>query len=750
MMKNHFSLPLLILIHLSGPGAYAQGINNIPGDLADLTGDDGVTSENVVQSNPTASSESSASTSTKSVTKREVRVEVRKNWESYKQNYQKAMTDFYGLAYDAQYKADQYELKKSAAVTEAKTAEQDALQAEAASEAAQKALEKRQKDLDALKAKVPSRKLEGDYDKTNAFLEQERQRKIAALTTEVAGLDTAAKSADESAKTLRLKSEALKGDPDTKPEVRAAKEEMTAAKTAYEAGKTSVKTAETELSQHADDAKFAGGIQETRGGWLFGGRNKTKKLLKETNNLSSTVGSLQNDSKAAAEAKFLEKHGLTVAPDIRKLEPKPNPTQPPVTPSVAVVIPSADEIQKMDITGIQKLTPEQIKGMTPSAIVAMNQDRIQALNQKQIEALTDKQIQALSKDKIAQFCDSQVPFFTSEQIAVLNDEQLIALNEIQPLSGEKLTDAQKALLAKAADDKKKGQEKQQKETCDIAAAALAKIMMEEKGQKPFSDLVRLAQLKMAFRLANAPSTPTTIEQYLNASHLQNIRKDSDFQGKIKDSYEKYGIAGDYEFLKNKGLFKSEVKSLNYNGESALRLDNQSASAAVLYLAMQDGKKGEKSKTPLDFNESDAAAVWALNKFSENQSGSMNRNLMSFNTQVCQMVQLGGKNDACGTVGGTNDGKRFNLKTNTAILEDYQAKSTAFEKQVSSAVEKAGENARLCFTEKCGEKVPVLRNDAVEAAKRALLKTMMSGPTSKKIDYANTHSVNGVITIRMMK
>ena len=751
MMKNHFSLPLLILVALSQPLAFAQGITNIPGDESLNLIENSADGSGEAPTETISSDASVTANSTKSISKREVRVEVRKNWEGNKKAYQQVMTDFYGLAYEAQYKSDQYYKKWQEVKIQGDKAKRDAAQAEAESKRAMEALERGQKELEALKKNPPASKLGNEYQKTNAFLEQEWRKKIASLTQNVANLDSAAKASQATATDLRTKSNNLSGNPDEQAEVKTAKEEMTAAKTAYEAGKETVKNAETALSKQAEDANFAGGIKETRGSWLFGGRNKTKKLSKETDqkNLKSTTGSLEKDAQDAAEANFLAKNGLTVAPDIRKLEPKPAPK--PVVPSVQVVIPTADEIKSLDADGIKKLTPDQIKGITPAVIGALTAAQIGALGKEQIEALTAPQIQALTLEQIGQFCEEQVPSFTKDQIAGMTSEQVVRLNEIKPLSDEQktgLNDDQKKALAKAAEEKKKTEDENQKKTCDAAAAKLAELMMTEKGQHAFSDLIKLAQLKMAYRLSSDKPPSSTIEEYLNKSGLAAIRANKDFPGKLKSVYESYGITDDLKKLKNSGLFDSKTAALNYTGKYPVPLDNQSASAAVLYLSMQDSSKDQKGA--LNFSEADAAAVWALGKFSETQKEhSASRNLLSFNTRVCQMFEQRADGGSCGNGDPTKKDKRFKLGDTASIQKSFDDQNKSFNDQVAQSVEKLKDEAKLCFTEQCADKSVVLKSDAVEAAKKALTQAVMKGSVgAKTIDFQNTRSVNGTITIQM--
>jgi hypothetical protein len=262
-------------------------------------------------------------------------------------------------------------------------------------------------------------------------------------------------------------------------------------------------------------------------------------------------------------------------------------------------------------------------------------------------------------------------------------------------------------------------------------------------------MIKLSQLKMAYRLSSDNPPSSTIEQYLNKSGLAAIRADSGFPEKLKSVYESYGITADLESLKKLGLFDSKVTALNYHGKGPVRLDNQSASAAVLYLSLQDANKAPKSA--LDFSEADAAAVWALGKFSTAQTGkdwktkSENTNLLSFNTRVCQMFDQGAGDGSCG-----NGKNRFKLKDTASIQKSYEDRSKSFRDQVDRSVAKLEDEAKLCFTEQCADKRVVLKSDAVEAAKKALTQAVMGGSVSgKSIDYQNTHSgKDGIIEIKM--
>ncbi len=274
--------------------------------------------------------------------------------------------------------------------------------------------------------------------------------------------------------------------------------------------------------------------------------------------------------------------------------------------------------------------------------------------------------------------------------------------------------------------------------CDQAKTEIVKLLLSN-GQNPkaFSDMVNLAQLKMAYRLAQPKPPSHTIEDYLKTKKMQSIvRKSYETDEKLKTSvttlYQKYGKMTD---INESNLMGN--KELKY---SKVRLTNDSASALILYLS-----QNEKDKSKLAFTEQDAAAVWAqqnLIDVHQFQPGDANYNLLNFSTQVCQKFI----ENACGKQGKF----RFNQDS---IKKEYLTQNSAFEASIQKAAKDSMAAHPECFNAGAcasADKTKLGSMD-IEELKGKISELVGKGSVGDagsrlEIDSSKTTSVNGDLTV----
>ena len=273
--------------------------------------------------------------------------------------------------------------------------------------------------------------------------------------------------------------------------------------------------------------------------------------------------------------------------------------------------------------------------------------------------------------------------------------------------------------------------------CDKAKVEIVKLLLSSsQNPKAFSDMVYLSQLKMAYRLADPKPAVKTIESFINAKKLRGAFKDAYKDDKFKTAltslYDSYGKANDIE--------KQSIMGSNQMDYNKVRLNNESASAVILYLSTNE------NAPKLAFTEQDAAAVWAQQKLIQDQGfkvGSSDYNLMSFNTRVCQMF----KDGAC------SDGKG-KLTFDTAKIEsDYNDLKKKLDDSIQTAGADAVKKYPKCFnTDKCDAAKPLTLGSAdIEAIKGKLSELVGKGSIGTsdskiEVDSSQTKAKNGDLTI----
>jgi hypothetical protein len=274
--------------------------------------------------------------------------------------------------------------------------------------------------------------------------------------------------------------------------------------------------------------------------------------------------------------------------------------------------------------------------------------------------------------------------------------------------------------------------------CDKAKAEIVRALLA-KGKRPkaFSEMIYLAQLKMAYRLADQ-KPPKTLEDFVKNAGLQAQIKGamagdtSEFKKSITDLYTKYGMAQD---LNQISLFSE--KGPHYK---KVRLNNDSASAVILHLSQTE-------KNPvLPFNQTDAAAVWAMQKIIKDNGykvGDGDYNMLSFNTRLCRFF----KDSSC------TDGKNKELRTTEKLKSKFDEENSAFEKAIQSAGTEMIKAYPQCFnTDVCDTPKPLTLGDAdLESIKGKLAelvgKGSLDGIESKvEVDPSKTTGKDGNLTI----
>ena len=270
--------------------------------------------------------------------------------------------------------------------------------------------------------------------------------------------------------------------------------------------------------------------------------------------------------------------------------------------------------------------------------------------------------------------------------------------------------------------------------CDQAKTEIVKLLLSDgHNPKAFSDMVNLAQLKMAYRLSQPKPPSKTIEDFVN-NHVDKTK----LSESVTKIYEKYGKRDAPSYLdisKNK---------LDYNH---VRLTNDSASALILLLA-----QSEKGNKKLAFTEQDAAAVWAQQHLIEMnlanhpddkdyQPGGVYYNVLNFSTQVCQKFKEG----KCG--------KQGVFDTNLVSIEsEYKTKNKDFETSVQEAAKSTVAAHPECFNKNCASAtITKLGSVDIEELKGKISELVGKGSmgdsgSKLEIDPTKTTSVNGDLTL----
>ncbi len=282
------------------------------------------------------------------------------------------------------------------------------------------------------------------------------------------------------------------------------------------------------------------------------------------------------------------------------------------------------------------------------------------------------------------------------------------------------------------------------QSCDDAQIAVVEALLKSGGnQKAFAAMVELAELKMVYRIANQPPPPiNTIEKYVSGSGLQQKIKDqADFEQTLVDTYKNYGEEKDVERIKNSLSFLKD-KPLSY--QKQYRLDNDSASALVLYLS----KFEANAPKGLEFTETDAAALWALGQISERKSSDpkfkkfgTNNNLLNYSVRVCHQL---------------SDGSCSKGPVGNLSVDDLKATHDQKEKELNDAIQVAVKAVKdqypQCFTGDCDTN-PALPAEIV-GIKKKLNELVIKGSLSKKdgakfsIDAEKTKFIGGNLTLTL--
>ena len=571
--------------------------------------------------------------------KRDARQSSYDEWDKDKKDYQKAATEFYSVAIEAEAARLKLEEEKTKSADRLKAAENAKEEAVRKRDELAGEIEKKKAEIESLNKETPP----PTYKQAGEYFNKQQQDRIKAANEALRNLQGEKNTADQSVTdTTAAHEKAKTTETDQNPLVVKAQKDFDQKKASYDTEKTEKAEALSRFRVQAEKANNSASTNQygdsLRGSIIGGGRQKLKGVREEAGEeLDKTI-------------KTLETSALTDAQKVYKKENKSNPPalyqeiEKPVIPEVASV-PNPIPVSQADVVSPQDTVVQ------PGAVAQQG----------------------------ASQCD------------------------------------------------------------DVAAqAAISKLLLSKEHQKLFGTMINIAQLKMAYRLANKNPPVTSMEAFLNKGDLERLRNDTAFQGGLKATYEKYGLGEDVDALLNSNLLfdktKTELK-YNYKNSGSLRLDNQGASAAILYLSAVDAKKNTKDEL-LDFTESDAAAVWALGKFAKEKSNSADRNLLTFSVRVCQMFKA---NNACaGRSSGLDVGAPNEVKKK---LDESQR---GFETALSSAYEAMDDNAKLCFKSECEEK-PF----DIEKLRSALTKAVLneSRSSGSKIDFTRTKGTNGVLELK---
>ena len=279
--------------------------------------------------------------------------------------------------------------------------------------------------------------------------------------------------------------------------------------------------------------------------------------------------------------------------------------------------------------------------------------------------------------------------------------------------------------------------------CSAAQIAITQaILKNPKNSQILSDLVNIAALKMALRLSSDPSTQNmrfaTLETFAKVHASE--RSSKEFESKLVTFYEDHGIVADRIYLN-----KLNQKNLNYR-DGTLRLSNENSSALILSLV-------SGGDSPTDFNEADAAAVWAqgqvLNaKAAQNSDfslGKLQANQINFSSQVYAYVNVlkGEKNRNASL-------KRKNLK------DSLQQASDKLAQVIARTAKELGLSTQACPVvanpKDCSPADFQAGQSAIKDIQRNLASAIAKGGLQTKdhpvqFDFAHSRVENGIIDLK---
>ncbi len=279
-------------------------------------------------------------------------------------------------------------------------------------------------------------------------------------------------------------------------------------------------------------------------------------------------------------------------------------------------------------------------------------------------------------------------------------------NPLNPSNSEAIQSKENAEKQKLEEQARLEREKAEKEKaaneCDKAKMQIvAKLLNNPKNKKIYENMVRLAELKMAYRISQNKSDH--FEAFVKKQGLHTkMKDDSEFQANLNEIYTEYGTEDD--------LKKLEVLEKNFQyGKKELRLNNASASAVILYLSQHEGPDAEAK-----FTKEDAAVIWAQQRLQNKKIGTASGNLMNFSTRVCRLV----KGRICGGSGAST--------ISLSQIEKLSASNdTAMESALSEAAQETIQSNPQCFKE-CTEAQPKLGTESIAEIKSKLAKLVGKG------------------------
>ncbi len=284
-------------------------------------------------------------------------------------------------------------------------------------------------------------------------------------------------------------------------------------------------------------------------------------------------------------------------------------------------------------------------------------------------------------------------------------------------------------------------EEKKAKACEEANVSIAKAVLAAPGnEKILEKMVQLAELKWAYRIAKAAKgDAATLEGYVKLAPALEVKDTENLKKKVKESYEKYGINSDIEFL-------NEINAKRSNRDyfqKGRRLDNQTAGALSLYLSQNDGDD-QTIPEEVKFKESDAAAIWALRTILEKKKGegasSVSQNLLDFSVRLCKTYG----SRACGS-------SRPVIST-----EDAGTRAKQLASEIEAAIKEKAEALKAahsgCFTENCESGEPITA-EQVAGIRDALLgmvsRTLNNGEPEIQIDFAKTKFENGSLALHFV-
>jgi hypothetical protein len=548
----------------------------------------------VAQPNP--NEDGGVPTDANPVSKKQVRVEARDNWNKAKNEYKKTRESYYSAAYESQFADEEYDAANAtltslenqrkainAALNEESIKQKFPIPEGALPTYRQQMTQKREAESKRLKEQL--KELQGDDGKGGQIAEQ---YKIINGENGAGGLKKAKDDAQATFDSEKSKNP-----------------------------KESLDTAAKQSAITAQDG--------SNWGW-FQGHNKLKKQTGK--NKDKVIGDLNKEAMTAAQEKFQAKHPkLETLPSISKK------TAPPPAPVTVVT-----DYQKRCDTWKGEYTANtktcKVGDITLGQYVL---DQVGDYDVAKIEDLkknpilekfltqTGTQAECGTNEKSIATCKALESFYLDQAPYCYKDKQVV-ISAKEFCQGPYSTDGKASTLAQLLGLKDKEAPKPVEPTaeeCSKAYAEVAKLVLAKPENKTFlSNMIQVAALKMS-RL-NTRSNKKTVEGFAKTQ----LKGESEFASKLKNTY--FDYSGDVEKIKEK------LKSANYFDRSVTskgvkntktRFDNKDSSALILYLSTQKDS---------EFSASDSAAVWAQNEIFKNldlRYGKSAGNQMNFSTLV---------------------------------------------------------------------------------------------------------------------